>query len=173
MNRPRTATFLALLALAIPPVLAQQRRTPGGPPPPPESAPVPLEFVLRALDLTPEQRAQIDPLMTARREAAEAARPAADAAARALADQVRADTFDEAAIREKAAAVEPFDADRAVADSALLRDIRAVLAPEQFEKLDRLLAPLPPPPSSDGPATAPSTTSNRATSSAAGLRSLR
>jgi Spy/CpxP family protein refolding chaperone len=104
-----------------------------------------LGFVLRALDLTPEQSDSIDPLMKARRDAAEAARPAVEAARRALADQVRDETFDEAAIRAKAAALASFDADRAVADAALLRDIRAVLTPAQREKLDRLLAEPPPP----------------------------
>jgi Spy/CpxP family protein refolding chaperone len=105
-----------------------------------------LGFVLRALDLTPEQSARIDPLMKARRDAAEAARPAVEAAGRALADQVRDETFDEAALRAKAAALASFEADRAVADAALLRDIRAVLTPAQREEFDGLLLELPPPP---------------------------
>jgi Spy/CpxP family protein refolding chaperone len=150
MKRLRAVTVLALLALAILPVLAQQEQPPPGPPPPRGPYLMPLEFVLRTIDLTPEQSAQIDPLMKARRDAADAARPAAEAAARSLAEQVRAGTFDEAAIRGKAAAVAPFDADRAVADAALLRDIRAVLSPEQLEKFDRLLEPPPLPPAGGG-----------------------
>jgi Spy/CpxP family protein refolding chaperone len=129
-----------LMLLAIVPASAQQGPPPGGPPPPQGAGPVPLEFVLRAIDLTPAQRAQIEPLMRARHEAADAARPAAEAAGRALAEQVQDGTFDEA--------------DRAVADAALLRDIRALLTPAQREKFDRLLGPPPPPasqPSGGGP----------------------
>jgi len=102
-----------------------------------------LGLALRALEFTPEQSAQIDPLLRAHRDAAEAARSATEAARRALADQVGADAFDEAAIRAKAAAVATFDADRAVADAALLRDVRALLTAEQREELDRQLATRP------------------------------
>jgi Spy/CpxP family protein refolding chaperone len=130
---------------------------------------MPLEFVLRAIDLTSEQSVQIDPLLKARRDAADAARPAAETAGRALADQVRADTFDEEAIRAKAAAVAAFDADRVVADAALLRDIRAALIPEQLEKFDRLLAP--PPPSDGSPDPGRSNPSTGKTTQSIGLRS--
>jgi Spy/CpxP family protein refolding chaperone len=143
-----------LMLLAIVPASAQQGPPPGGPPPPQGAGPVPLEFVLRAIDLTPAQRAQIEPLMRARHEAADAARPAAEAAGRALAEQVQDGTFDEEAIRAAAAEVAAFEADRAVADAALLRDIRALLTPAQREKFDRLLGPPPPPasqPSGGGP----------------------
>jgi len=136
--KQRTALMSLLVMLfAIVPVLAQQ-----GPPP---SGPMPLEFVLRAIDLTPAQRAQLEPLMRARHDAAEAARPAAEAAGHALADQVQAGAFDEEAIRAAAAAVAALDADRLVAEAALLRDIRALLAPGQREKFDRLLGPPPNP----------------------------
>lgn len=140
MKRQLAVTALALMVLAIVPVAAQQ-----GPPPP---GPMHLDFVLRAIDLTPDQRAQIHPLTRARHEAAEAARPAAEAAGRALADQVQAGTFDETAIRAKAAAMAVFDADRVVADAALLRDVRALLTPEQRVKFDLLMGTPPPPPSS-------------------------
>jgi len=134
--KPRLALIAAaLMKFAIVPLHAQQ----GAPPP----GPMPLEFVLRAIDLTPPQHAQIEPLMRARHEAAEAAHPAAEAAGRALSDQVQAGMFDEEAIRGLAAEVAAFDADRVVADAALLRDIRALLAPAQREKLERLLLPPP------------------------------
>jgi len=145
MKRHVAVTALALMVLALAPVAAQQ-----GPPPP---GALPLDFVLRAIDLTAEQRAQVDPLMRARHETADAARPALEAAGRALMDQVQAGTFDEAAIRAKAADVAAFDADRVVADAALLHDLRALLTPAQREKFDRLLGPPPPPPPfSGGPA---------------------
>ena len=142
--KQRTALMSVLLMLlAIVPVWAQQGPPPAGPPPLQGAGPMPLEFVLRAIDLTPAQRAQIEPLMRARHEAADAARPAAEAAGHALAEQVQAATFDEDTIRAAAADVAAFDADRVVADAALLRDIRASLTPAQREKLDRLLEPPP------------------------------
>ncbi len=132
-----------MMMLAMGPVCAQQGAPPPGPPPPPGSGPVPLGFVLRAIDLSPTQQAQIEPLMRARHDAADAAHPAAEAARRALADRVQAGTFDEEAIRAAAAAVAALDADRVVADAVLLRDLRALLTPAQREKLDRLLLPPP------------------------------
>ena len=104
-----------------------------------------LEFVLEAIDLTPQQEAQLGPRLRARQEAGQSARAAAEAARRALGDQIHAARFDEAAIRAKAAAVAAFESDRAVADAALLRDVRAVLTSGQRAKFDRLMEPPPPP----------------------------
>jgi len=137
MKRPRAATLAALFALAISPVLAQP-----GPPdgPPPEPGPRHLALALRAVDLSFEQEARIEALMTARHEVAASIREAADKARRALGDQVRSETFDEAAIRAKAAALAPFAADRAVAEALLLRDVRQVLTADQRATFDRVLA---------------------------------
>ena len=88
--------------------------------------------------------------MRARRDAAEAERPAAAAAVRALGEQVQAAAFDEAAIRAAAAALSDIAADRAIADAALLRDIRALLTPVQRERFDRLIVPGPQPIRRDG-----------------------
>ena len=135
MLRRRSLFALAIVALAAAPVSAEQG------PPPPGPGPAHLAFVLQAIDLTPEQDSQIDPLMRARHQAADASRPAAKATGRALADQIRNGSFDEAAIRAKAAALAALDADRLVADAALLRDVRAILTPEQRAEFDRLLRP--------------------------------
>ena len=145
MKQRMALIAVTLMALAIVPVSAQQGAPPPGPPPPPGAGPMPLGFVLRAIDLTPAQHAQIEPLMRARHDAVEEARPAAEAAGRALMDQVQAGTFDEEAIRAAAADVAALETDRVVADAALLRDIRAFLTPAQREKFDRLLGPPPPP----------------------------
>lgn len=141
MKRPRAATLAALVALAVPPILAQP-----GPhdAPPPGPGPRHLAFVLRAVDLSPEQDARIEALMTARHDADASIREAADAARRALGDQVRSEPFDERAIRAKAAALAPFAADRAVAEALLLRDVRQVLTTEQRQTFDRALASDPP-----------------------------
>ncbi len=139
------APLLALLALS--PALAQQGPPPGGPgghgrgP----GGAGPIEFALRAIDLTEAQKTQVDTLMKARHAAAEASRDAAMEAHRALAEQVQATTFDEAAIRGKAAASAVFEADRCVADAALLRDVRALLTDAQRVKFNALLQPPAPP----------------------------
>ncbi len=137
------AAALAMVALAAAPALAQPAPPPPGPPGGP--GPGPVGFALRALDLSVEQRAQIDALLDVRRQVEAADHPAVEAAHRALMDQIRATDFDEAAIRARVAAVAVHDAERAVADAALLRDIRAVLDDEQRETFERLLAPPPPP----------------------------
>lgn len=152
MKRCHVMVFIALLALVVTPGLAQP--APPGPPPPPDrpappGAPGPclgnLHFIIRALDLSSEQADQIDQLLKARQEAAMAVREGADAARRALDEQIRATVFDETAIRSLAASAAVFDADRAVADAALLRDIRALLTEEQLAKFAELLAPPSPP----------------------------
>lgn len=149
--RTRTLSLILLAALAALPALAQMP-PPGGPGghggsggPGMHGGPPPIEMLLRTLDLTTEQQAQVDTIMEARHAAGDAARPAMQAAHKALADQVRATPFDEAAIRTKAAAVAALDADRIVADAAVLRDVRAILTDAQRAKLDKLLeAPAPP-----------------------------
>jgi len=141
MTRSRVAIVLAFLALAAVPALAQEGRPPG---PPPGAGPLHLDYALRGIELTEDQNTQIDALLDARRETAEATRPAFEAARRALAEQVRAATFDEAAIRVQAAALAVLDADHAVADAALLRDVRALLTPEQLATFEARLASPPP-----------------------------
>jgi Spy/CpxP family protein refolding chaperone len=104
-----------------------------------------LAFALKGLELTPEQSARIEPLLKARHDEGEAGRSAVEAARHLLGDQIRADVFDDGAIRAKAAAVAALEADRAVADAALLRDVRAVLTPGQRDDFDQRLQPPPPP----------------------------
>ncbi len=161
MTRRRTAFPLTILtvALAFAPLLAQSAPPPPQGPPPGRDA-MQLDLILRALDLTADEKTSIDALLRARRAAADAARPSADAARRDLTDQIRAETFDESAIRAKAAAVAILEADGFVADAGLLRDIRAVLTDDQRQKFDRLLEPPPPPDGS--PSSAASTSSTTA-----------
>ena len=54
---------------------------------------------------------------------------------RALRDTIRAETIDEAAIRAQAAKVASLEADLAVERAHVAHDIRAVLTPEQIQKL--------------------------------------
>jgi Spy/CpxP family protein refolding chaperone len=142
--KPRFALTIPalLLILAALPLAAQSPPSrPPGPPPPPGGGPAHLELALRAIDLTPAQKDQVDSLLEARHDAAEADRPASEAAFRSLMDQVQAERFDEKAIRAAAAAAADAAGDRAVADAALLRDVRALLTPAQREKFDKLIVP--------------------------------
>jgi len=59
---------------------------------------------------------------------------------RALRDAIRAETIDEAAIRAQAAKVASLQADLAVERAHIAHDIRAVLTPEQIQKLKELQA---------------------------------
>ena len=55
---------------------------------------------------------------------------------RALRDTIHAQTFDESAIRAQAAKVASLQADLAVQRAHMSQDIRAVLTPEQIQKLN-------------------------------------
>ncbi len=137
----RRAAPIVLLALTLHagPATARVAGAPPGPPPmgPP---PRPLEMVLESIALSDAQETGIAALLRARRETGESAHAAADEAHRLLAAQVESDTFDEAAIRERAASLAAVEADRFVADAALLRDVRALLTADQREQLDRQLS---------------------------------
>lgn len=139
MTRLPAAVFAPLLMLAAVPALAQEGPPPGGP------GPRHLAMALRSVDLSSRQDARIRSLLEARHDAAKADRRAAEDARRALGDRVCAEKFDEAAIRAAAAALASFEADRAVADAALLREIRAELAPGQRETFDKMMSPPPRP----------------------------
>jgi Spy/CpxP family protein refolding chaperone len=57
---------------------------------------------------------------------------------RALRDTIRAETIDEAAIRAQAAKVASLEADLAVQRAHVVHDLRAVLTPEQIQKLKEM-----------------------------------
>jgi Spy/CpxP family protein refolding chaperone len=139
MMRRIVPTVLALLSVSS--LVPCQQGLPPGPPPPEGPGPQRLEMALDAIDLTAQQEVLLDPVLEARHAKADSARPAAEAARRALGDQIRSASFDDAAIRARAAAVAGFEADRAVADAALLRDVRAVLTSAQRVRFDRLMEP--------------------------------
>jgi protein CpxP len=93
---------------------------------------------LAELGITPEQRTQL-------REACQRQWPTAQplltqvvAQRRALRDLVRAEKFDEAAIRAQAAKVAAVEADLAVVRAKLVADVRPILTPAQIEKVHEL-----------------------------------
>jgi Spy/CpxP family protein refolding chaperone len=98
-----------------------------------------LQWVVGSLGLTPVQQVAIDKLFTGHHDTAEAAFKSFMAAKKALGDQVRAETLDEGAIRQAAAAVAALEADQAVSDATILSEVRAQLTPEQRTQLQQKL----------------------------------
>ncbi len=94
-----------------------------------------LEHALGTLNLTAEQQAAIDKIFTAKRGSDRADRESIMKVEIALRDQIHADTFDEQAIRQAAAAVAVLQADQAVAQAKMLNDVRAVLTADQRASL--------------------------------------
>jgi Spy/CpxP family protein refolding chaperone len=125
---------IALMALvAIPAVTMAAPRGHGhghGKPGPGEM----MRMLADRLDMSEEQRTQLEGLHQQHREAMQAQREQLREAQRQLADQMHAETFDEGAIRNAAATVAALKADLAVAKAALHREVRALLTPEQLEQ---------------------------------------
>ncbi len=97
-----------------------------------------IEHIIRALDLDDSQRAEV-------RRIADAARPQARSIADTLRDSheqlatlTKADVLDEAALRSLADARGDVMADAMVARVQVMQQIRAVLTPEQLEKMDTM-----------------------------------
>jgi Spy/CpxP family protein refolding chaperone len=99
-----------------------------------------LRGIVGTLGLTSDQQAAVDKVFAAHHHAARAEGKNLAAAAKALAERVHAETFDEAAIRQAAATVAGLKADRAVGDATLLSEIRAQLTPEQRTQLQQALS---------------------------------
>jgi Spy/CpxP family protein refolding chaperone len=132
---------ILFLVLALVPASAFAQRGPGGPhgggPPEPGMH---LERVLGTLNLSSDQQAAIDKILSARRDAGESDRQDMATARMALMDRIHAETFDEQAIRQAAAAVAAVEAEKAVATAKTLGEIRAVLTAEQRTQLQKALA---------------------------------
>jgi protein CpxP len=95
---------------------------------------------LRALDLTDTQREQLKATMTSHQAEFEAQATRMRAARQALQAVVTADTFDEAAIRQKSADVAIVEADGAVLRAKVHTEVWALLTPEQQQKAKTLQA---------------------------------
>ena len=147
------ATLLSAAVQVFGTALALAQGPPMGPPP---GVPGfgPLYHVLDQLNLSTEQRATIDALLSAHRQNAGTGWQQMMAARQVLMQSVHAEVFDEVKIREAAATVAALDADGAVAMARLFQEIRAVLTPEQQQRLQEVLSrpPMPggPSPGSHG-----------------------
>jgi protein CpxP len=91
-------------------------------------------FALRGLDLTDAQRDQVKAIMESHRDEQKAIGDRMQAARKALHEAIAADTFDEAAIRAKAAEIGAIEADAAVLQAKIKSEVFAILTPEQVKK---------------------------------------
>jgi protein CpxP len=96
--------------------------------------------LLRGLDLTEDQHAQVRQVMQSHRDEFRAVGERLRAAERAQQDAVTATPFDENAVRARAAEVAAVQADEAVLRAKVHSDVFAVLTPEQQAKAAELKA---------------------------------
>lgn len=93
---------------------------------------------LRALDLTEAQQKQVQAILDGQREEQQAIGEKLRTARQALGEAIAAETFDEAAVRAKAAEVASIEADQAVLQAKTYAAVRALLTPEQVKKLNEM-----------------------------------
>ena len=96
--------------------------------------------MLRQLDLTEDQRAQVKQVMDSHRAELQAIGEKLRAAHKAQQDAVTAAQFDEQAVRTKAAELATLTADAAVLHAKVHSEVFAVLTPEQQTKAAELKA---------------------------------
>ena len=96
--------------------------------------------ILRGLDLTDDQRAQVRQVMEGHRDELRAISERVMAAHRAQDDAITAAQFDEQAVRAKSAELAAVEADAAVLRAKLHSEVFAVLTPEQQAKAAELKA---------------------------------
>lgn len=96
--------------------------------------------VLRGLDLTDDQRAQVRQVMQNHRDEFRAVGERLRAAERAQQDAITATPFDEQAVRARAAEVAAIQADEAVLRAKVHSDVFALLTPDQQAKAAELKA---------------------------------
>jgi Spy/CpxP family protein refolding chaperone len=93
--------------------------------------------IMQKLDLTDAQREKIETIMDDNHAKASAARRAVEKTRRAL-EEATASDANEPAIRKAAAALGTALGDEAVLKVKTMKDIKAVLTPDQIKKLDEI-----------------------------------
>jgi Spy/CpxP family protein refolding chaperone len=111
------------------------RRGPGGP-----GGPGGLALPLRGLGLSDTQREQVRTAVAAHRGEFDAIAARLRTARTALRDAVTAASFDEGAVRQKAADLAVVEADAAVLRAKVHSEVWALLTPEQQQKATQLQA---------------------------------
>jgi Spy/CpxP family protein refolding chaperone len=91
--------------------------------------------MLAQLNVTSQQKTQVKTILRGYQPTLEPLVKEVVTERRALRDTIRAETIDETAIRAQAAKVASSEADLAVERAHVAHDIRAVLTPEQIQKL--------------------------------------
>ena len=99
-----------------------------------------LKHVMEELDLTEDQTEAVHEGMMTHHEALGEVMGTIREARYAVAQAIHAADFDEAAIREAAAEVGRLEADLAVGRGEMLQELRAILTPDQQEKLETMLS---------------------------------
>jgi Spy/CpxP family protein refolding chaperone len=95
-----------------------------------------VEWALKQLDLTDQQRDALTGVMNANQEATRNRMKDMIKARQALRDAVRGDTYDEQAIRRAANEVGQIETDMALARAQMRQQLRKILTPEQFGELE-------------------------------------
>jgi Spy/CpxP family protein refolding chaperone len=101
-----------------------------------------MDHVMERLELTEDQRAEVEAMMTERHDAMEDNIDQLRQAREALFDAIHAAEFDETAIRDAAAAVATIEADLAVERGLGYQEFRKILTPEQqaeFEEMQKTM----------------------------------
>lgn len=158
---PRRAVLVALglaTLLAVPIALAQAPSAPprpdvphgAAPAPPPAPPPPPTGHLLHrmqfGLDLDPSQQETLQELFEGFVDTEHATMEAIRAKRDALREGIRAEPFDETAIRATAAELGDLEGDHAVSVAELLGRVREVLTPEQQTAFQQMLDRQPPAP---------------------------
>lgn len=97
-----------------------------------------MDRILERLEVTPAQQEQILDALGAHHEEMRELTESLWSARRVLAEQVRSETFDEAAIRRLAGDVAALEAEVAVGRAKAHQEMRALLTPEQREEAARM-----------------------------------
>jgi Spy/CpxP family protein refolding chaperone len=136
LHTTRLIPILAVLILVPGVVLAQGwGRGPHGPGEPGERH---MERVLEQLDLTEEQRAELEQKLPQFRETIQPSMERLREARSGLTDLIHADQLDEVAIRQAAAEMAEIEGDVAVARARHYQELRQILTPEQLEELQQM-----------------------------------
>jgi Spy/CpxP family protein refolding chaperone len=97
-----------------------------------------LEWMAEKLELSEGQREELREAFATGFEGRDEAQRALFEARRALEEQIHADSFDEAAIREAARALAALEADGAVERARHAQKLRQILTPEQYAELEEM-----------------------------------
>ena len=137
---PLIITALAAVALLAAPVLAQ-----GGPMKPGRCAGhgahgpgMGLHRGLEQLDLSAEQREQLEQIRARHQEETRLSHDQLQAAHERFADLAHAETLDETALREAAATMAEARTEMMIARAGMMNEIRQILTPEQLEQFQQM-----------------------------------